>query len=467
MQLKKFLIKNDKVICFPIEIKVREFIPKIFLAYKIIKYTNFKVIFAGQRFINNKFSFKDCLWFDKNTFYHQREKFPIYIDNKVIMLDEEGPISFFANSTLKLRYNTKIIKQVTTFLFSGKKDIENLNKKFLLNSPKIMGSPKFDLLKKKYWKVYESELKYIKKKYKNFLFIPGHFSSIKTNENLKLNSNLLFSNESQRKEYVKDSEVYLNNYIRLLNLVKKIAIQNPKLIIIFRKHPTETDIFIKKYFKDKPTNLKLVYKFTITPWIMACRYYLHSGCQSYLEALALKKKIISYYPIKYSHTDNFYLSRPIFYNEEKCLNFFRKDFLLARVFSSKNKKKYLVLKNIENKFLFFNIFIDFIKKNFKSINSQILFKSKKNITFQKISFFINFFLSKFKNYLIEKKLFIFLNKFLSYEDLISKKTKSIKFKSLLKSEILYYLNIFKKIDKLKIKIVVKKLDRNVFCLYKN
>ena len=60
MQLKKFLIKNDKVICFPIEIKVREFIPKIFLAYKIIKYTNFKVIFAGQRFINNKFSFGDA-----------------------------------------------------------------------------------------------------------------------------------------------------------------------------------------------------------------------------------------------------------------------------------------------------------------------------------------------------------------------------------------------------------------------
>jgi len=125
------------------------------------------------------------------------------------------------------------------------------------------------------------------------------------------------------------------------------------------------------------------------------------------------------------------------------------------------------VKNIENKFLFYNIFIDFIKKNYKSINSQILFKSKKNITVQKISFFINFFLSKFKNYLIEKKLFIFLNKFLSYEDLISNKTKIIKFKSLLKSEILYYLNIFKKIDKLKIKIFVKKLDRNVFCLYKS
>jgi hypothetical protein len=60
MQLKKFLIKNDKFICFPIEIKVRKFIPKIFLAYKIIKYTNCKVIFTDQRFVNNKFSFGDA-----------------------------------------------------------------------------------------------------------------------------------------------------------------------------------------------------------------------------------------------------------------------------------------------------------------------------------------------------------------------------------------------------------------------
>jgi hypothetical protein len=60
MQLKKFLIKNDKFISFPIEIKVREFIPKIFLAYKIIKYTNSKVKFTDQRFVNNKFSFGDA-----------------------------------------------------------------------------------------------------------------------------------------------------------------------------------------------------------------------------------------------------------------------------------------------------------------------------------------------------------------------------------------------------------------------
>ena len=291
MQTNKFIIKNEKVICLPIEIKVREFISKIFLAYNIIKNTNFKVVIGGQRFINNKLTFRNCLWFDKNTFYKQREKFPIHKDNKIIMLDEEGPISFFSNSTLKLRYNTKIIKQVTTFLFSGKKDIENLNKKFLQSSYKIIGSPKFDLLKKKYWSIYDSECKYIKKKYKNFLFIPGHFSLTKTNENLKLNSHLLFSNNSQKKNYIENSEVYLNNYIRLLNLVKKIAIQNPKLTIIFRRHPSETHISIREYFRDKPANLKIIYKFNITPWILACRYYLHSGCQSYLEALALKKKL--------------------------------------------------------------------------------------------------------------------------------------------------------------------------------
>jgi hypothetical protein len=59
-----------------------------------------------------------------------------------------------------------------------------------------------------------------------------------------------------------------------------------------------------------------------------------------------------------------------------------------------------------------------------------------------------------------------LNKFFSYEDLISKDAKNNKFRSLLKSEIVYYLDIFKKIDKSNNDIVVKKLSENVFLLHK-
>jgi surface carbohydrate biosynthesis protein len=465
MQLKKFIIKNDKVICLPIEIKVREFVSKIFLAYKLIKNTNFKVIIGGQRFITNKLILQDCLWFDKNTFYKQREKFPIHQDNKIIMLDEEGPVSFFPNVILKLRYNFNIIKQIDTFLFSGKNDVKNLNNKFLKHQFKIFGNPKFDLIKNGNTKIFNSEIKLIKENYKDFIFIPGHWSSNKTHDIIKRNAELLFSSKLDQRSFQKSCGIYLNNYYSLLDLVKKIAIQNPNLTIIFRRHPSESEYFIENYFKDKPKNLKLIYKYSIIPWIIACKFYLHSGCQSYLEALSLNKKIISYYPIEYKHTDNFFLSKPLFHEEKKCLNFFKKKLINKNFFLYKKNIPYVV-KNINNNVTFHKEFSNFLNKNFKSKKSNIILKSEIKGIHVSILNFVYYFISKFKNFFIKNRIFFLLNKFFSYEDLISKDAKNNKFRSLLKSEIDYYLDIFQKIDKSNNEIVVKKLSENVFLLHK-
>ena len=57
------------------------------------------------------------------------------------------------------------------------------------------------------------------------------------------------------------------NYYKLIDLTIDIAKQNPKLLIIFRKHPNETNENLEKLFKNKPKNLKLIYKYSVTPWI--------------------------------------------------------------------------------------------------------------------------------------------------------------------------------------------------------
>jgi surface carbohydrate biosynthesis protein len=464
---KKFLIKNSNVICFPIEVKIREFLPKIFLAYKIIKHTNFKVIFGGQRYITNNYNYENCLWFDKNTFYNQRKKFPIHLKNKIIMLDEEGPISFFSKANLKLRYNISIVKQVSNFLFSGVNDIKNLNQEFLKRSFKIFGQPKFDLIKNCNLKVYNTTTTLIKARYGDFLFIPGHWTSIRSIDNLKKESNLLFSNKiTDSKNFTKNCEIYLKNYYLLLDLVKKIAIENPNLTVVFRKHPSEDEYFIKSYFKEKPSNLKLVYKYNITPWILACKYYLHSGCQSYLEALALKKKIVSYYPIKYNHTNNFYLSFPIFDNEKICLEFFKKNLFFSKNFLIK-KNVYKIVKNIKNKYFFHKEFSKFLNKEYFLLNSNVIYKPKINKIYKYLSNFMYSFFSLIKNYFLKNAvLFSIISKFFRYENLVSKNIKTNKFRSLLKSEIEYYLNIFAKIDKFNNKIFIRKLDKNVFLMHK-
>ena len=46
----------------------------------------------------------------------------------------------------------------------------------------------------------------------------------------------------------------------------------------------EEDKFINNFFKDKPKNLKLIYKYSVTPWIMSCDVHIHSGCLTAIES---------------------------------------------------------------------------------------------------------------------------------------------------------------------------------------
>ena len=58
----------------------------------------------------------------------------------------------------------------------------------------------------------------------------------------------------------------------------------------------EEDSFINEYFKEKPQNLKLIYKYSVTPWIMNCDVHIHSGCLTAIESAILKKKQITFMP---------------------------------------------------------------------------------------------------------------------------------------------------------------------------
>ena len=78
------------IIFIPIETNIRETIPKIFLTYKILYGSKYKVIIGGQRYLNQKIEeFKNCIWLDKHTFHERLKSRNIHKSNHVIVLDEE------------------------------------------------------------------------------------------------------------------------------------------------------------------------------------------------------------------------------------------------------------------------------------------------------------------------------------------------------------------------------------------
>ena len=142
-------MKNN-IIVVPIETKVREFFPKLYLACKIVAGSKFKVFIGGQRFLTKEISPKNCVWFDKFTYVESRSDAPFHINNKVIMQDEEGPISYNDISTVKNRYSIMQKKYLDHFLFSGEKDLKMIKYlKLKKNITQIFGLLKLELTKKK------------------------------------------------------------------------------------------------------------------------------------------------------------------------------------------------------------------------------------------------------------------------------------------------------------------------------
>jgi surface carbohydrate biosynthesis protein len=82
------------------------------------------------------------------------------------------------------------------------------------------------------------------------------------------------------------------NFKEVIKLLFEIAKKFPKVKVIFRKHPNQKYSDFIELFKNKPSNLILVYDNNITPWIKACKVYIHSGCTTVHEAFMLRKKIL-------------------------------------------------------------------------------------------------------------------------------------------------------------------------------
>ena len=100
--------------------------------------------------------------------------------------------------------------------------------------------PKFDLIIKKN-RLFKSKEKYIKKKFK-IRFFPSNFHQ----DQIIDNKDYLIWRSKQAindKNFIKRSSTLLKkdlqNYVESIDLIKKLAIENPKTNFVFRPHPQD------------------------------------------------------------------------------------------------------------------------------------------------------------------------------------------------------------------------------------
>ena len=154
--------------------------------------------------------------------------------------------------------------------------------------------------------MFESKEKFIRKKYKKFVFFPSNFHQ----DQIIDNKDYLIWRSKQAiddRNFIKRSSDILRkdfqNYIDTINLVKKLAIENPRINFVFRPHPRQDYKKVKKRFGKISENIFIDNRFSISPYISACSIYMHRGCTSVLEAAKLQKKIIYLNNYNYNRRD--------------------------------------------------------------------------------------------------------------------------------------------------------------------
>ena len=382
-----------KTVYLPIEIYNRDFHSKSVLAYYLIK-KNFSVILGRKAEIHEMITQKtQGIYFgvvtvDNYSSFYKKLKL---LGHKIIVLDEEGLVTFEKKMYLDLKVSETTIKNIDHLLVWG-----NENKKILLSSKcskfrnkiHVTGNPRIDLLKKKYSSIFLDNEREIIKNYGKFILINTSFSF---SDHYTKNLDYLYELKKQKVIKNKKDEARFKDYSKIIQKTKKIFLDTikelsekyPKLNVVIRPHPSENhDLYLD--LEKKYKNIFVNHSYSIQPWILSSMCIIHSYCTTAAEALVVNKKtfcLISNKNLKV------HKNLPFIFNN---VSYTKKE-VLKKIDNFISKKKGI---NIQNDYRFY---IKNISQRENSFNNIV--KLIEGIKFKKE--FINTGLIEKKNYFIK------------------------------------------------------------------
>ena len=387
------------ILFLPIEIKTREFFPKLFLISRALK-KNIDCFIGDKIAVNRAIRyFKKGVYFHKSINKKDKE-YILDIKSKVdtyISLDEEFGFATTNKKQLKnyldIRSSYENVKNVDRIYNWGKFDQSVWKKKYssFTNKFLISGAPRLDIWKKKIYSViFKNEIHDLKKKYKKFIFIPSTFisSKKKLNQMIKVEKQITKKKELLKKRInAKIFEFKLFN--EFLKLIRLLSRDFSDLNIVIKPHPTEDP---KDWIKNtnKYKNVYIDTKFELTPYIAAAELVIFNSSISGIQSVLMNKKTICYSTLR----------------QKDSLRSFPNKFGI--ICKSYNKLKKIIRINLKNNF---NVNLKEIKKRIyisKKYSSDIIlddliknfrFNKKSNNKRNLIFFRVNSILFKIDNFL--------------------------------------------------------------------
>lgn len=179
---------------------------------------------------------------------------------------------------------------------------------------KIVGHPRFDLCKPFFADYFSDEVSSIKKKFGNYIlfntnfFLTNHangwFHMIDETKYNPFGDTDTFSIIDLKNYWIDDNFRFLH----FVKLIKEVAKTHPDRNIIIRPHLSEGLKIYQVLFKEI-SNIKVIKKGNVIPWLIGCDFLVQQGCTTSLEAVLANKPAYGYYPLGDAHESDIMLSR--------------------------------------------------------------------------------------------------------------------------------------------------------------
>ena len=374
---------SNQFLYIPIEIGARELDAKLLIAIKALN-KNFTVILGRKAPLINFLKNSQpgvflSIWGAHKNFKNLYKSIKDYGHN-IAAMDEEGLITLSDSNYLRLKMDKETLSYIDVFFTWGEEQ-ENklkLHRKELSNKFIKAGNPRMELLHPKFKNLHLNECADIKRYANEFVLIVSSFgfcNHFDGHENYfsQLKSSGVIRDDIEEEVFRSYFAFQDKNFKQFLSLTKNLAEKFSNINFVYRKHPAEDLLSLKRYFHGYK-NILLDHSKSITPWIKSSKAVIHNYCTTAVEAqlLGLPTLAYRYFIDEDIESDLPYINSEQFISENKLINYIDKilnedDFKRKPIHDSLDKFIYGLNNNESSSETIVNSISDIIPKNFNNI----------------------------------------------------------------------------------------------------
>jgi surface carbohydrate biosynthesis protein len=212
---------------------------------------------------------------------------------------QEGFIYRCGEDYIRRRVCADTIKNIEYLFLWGERQKQDLQK-FLkdVRGFYVTGSPRFDLLHRRFRKTWEAHEIKIKREHGDFILFTSRFSAVN-----HFRRQFAETVERRRRQYAGEAAETVQErfeYLKRLfddytEVVGRTAARFPNLKFILRPHPLE-DAGVWSSRLKHVGNVLIRDGGAVIPWLSAARCVIHSACTTGIEAYMLDKPVTEYFP---------------------------------------------------------------------------------------------------------------------------------------------------------------------------